>query len=392
MAVLACGGCRGTAPGGIGLAQVEALVDSLTPSVESAVGLPFKSAPRSALVSRDDVRSYLLAKVEKEYPPERLAGVEAAYRLFQLLPDTLDLRRLLIDLYSEQVAGYYDPDSSLLFAVRGGDRSQLRLVMAHEMVHALQHQYLPLDSIMYQRGDGDRLAAAQAVLEGHATLASIRILAPGAEVVDSPEFWETYREQVRTQQATMPVFAGAPLILREGLIFPYLAGAEFMRWWGANRAEPIPIGDRLPFSTEQVLHPDRYAGADAPVEVRFADSASVLHEDTLGELEIQILLAVLRGSDQVGLDRPLGWGGDRYRVYPSPDGPALVWYSAWDSQPVAGRAGQLLRDGFMARARPGYRTLVEGMTVSARPGLRVVIAPEGWEGWAVLPGVSVPAP
>ena len=47
-------------------------------------------------------------------------------------------------------------------------------MLAHELVHALQHQYIPLDSIMRQPGDNDRLAAAQAILEGQATLADCR--------------------------------------------------------------------------------------------------------------------------------------------------------------------------------------------------------------------------
>jgi hypothetical protein len=389
LAFLTLAACRGEAPNTLGAQQIDAMVDSLRPSVEAAVGLPFKTPPRSALVTRDQVRDYLLAKVQKEYPPERIAGVESAYRLLQLLPDTLDLKRLLLDLYSEQVAGYYDPDSSLLYAVRGGDRSQLRLVMAHEMVHALQHQYLPLDSLMLQQGNGDRLAAAQAVLEGHATIASIRILAPGNDVLDAPGFWETYREQVRNQQKTMPVFAGAPLILREGLIFPYLAGAEFMRWWAANRTEPLPIGTRLPLSTEQVLHPDRYGSSDLPVAVAFADSTgTIVHEDTLGELEIQVLLAVLRGASEAVLDRPIGWGGDRYRVYQTPDGPALVWYSAWDSQPVADRFLEQLREGFVPRARPGYKASADAVLVSGKPGVRLVHAPASWDGWGELPAVS----
>lgn len=385
--------CRGGSPGAIGQDRIEALVDSLRPSVEAAVGLPFKTPPRSALVSRDDVRAYLLDKVDKEYPPERLAGIETAYRLLQLLPDSLDLRQLLIDLYSEQVAGYYDPDSALLYAVRGGDRGQLRLVMAHEMVHALQHQYLPLDSIMYQQGDGDRLAAAQAVLEGHATMASIRILAPGAEVADSPEFWETYREQVRAQQQTMPVFAGAPLILREGLIFPYLAGADFMRWWAASQSDPLPIGVRLPSSTEQVLHPDRYARGDLPVTVRFADSlGTILHEDTLGELETHVLMAVLRGAGEAALDRPLGWGGDRYRVYRTPAGPALVWYSVWDGEPLAARFAAEMRDRFVPRTVPDYRATVDQLELAGRAGVRVVLAPAAWSSWAALPEVGPPGP
>jgi hypothetical protein len=89
----------------------------------------------------------------------------------------------------------------------------------------------------------------------------------------------------------MPIFATAPLILRESLIFPYVSGAEFMRWWAQTGHPPLPGRGELPMSTEQVLHPDRYP-ADQPVTVRFEDStAKVLFEDTFGELETQILLA-----------------------------------------------------------------------------------------------------
>ena len=111
-----------------------------------------------------------------------MRGLETAYRLFGLLPDTLALRTLLLDLYAEQVAGYYDPDSATLFGVAGADRAQLRLVLAHEMVHALQGQYLPLDSILKSTANNDRLTAAQSILEGQATLASIAVLAPGQDV------------------------------------------------------------------------------------------------------------------------------------------------------------------------------------------------------------------
>jgi hypothetical protein len=351
-------------------------VDSLRPSVEKAVGLPFKTPPRSAMVTKEQVREYLAGKVQKEFPAERVEGVQAAYRLLGLLPDSLDLKRLLLDLYAEQVAGYYDPETGVLYGVQGGDRTQLRLVMAHEMVHALQHQYLPLDSLMLQQGDGDRLAASQAVLEGHATIASIRILAPQADILNSADFWDSYRDQVRNQQRIMPVFAKAPLILREGLIFPYLGGAEFMRWWAANRKEALPIGALIPVSTEQVLHPDRYAGQDLPVRVAFADSSTnVMYEDTLGELETQILLAVLRGAESASLDSPLGWGGDRYRVYRTPDGPALVWLTAWDGQAQADRFRERMASGFVARARPGYRVTVTPELVAGKPGVRITNAP-----------------
>jgi hypothetical protein len=380
-------GCRGTPPQQTQDFNLEALVDSLRPTVERAAGLAFLHPTRSALKSRDEVRDYLLIKLKEEFPPERQEAVEAVYRLLGLLPDSIDLRVLLLELYSEQVAGYYDPETSTLYGVRGADPTALRFVLAHELVHALQHQYLPLDSIMKLRGDADQQAAAQAVLEGQAMIASILAFAPDRSILDQPGFWEMAREQVRAQSTSMKVFATAPLALREGLIFPYLDGSEFMRWWdSAHVGHPLPTLAELPRSTEQILHPARYAAGDHPIPVRFAASVdSALFEDTMGELEIQILATVLRGGGEVLRDSPVGWGGDRYRVFRTPGGPALVWYVVWDdgesARRFAGGAGGRLK----SLPRADYRTSIEIISGAPRPTLRIVIAPAEWERWGRLP-------
>jgi hypothetical protein len=373
--------------------MIAALVDSLRPGVERAAGLRFKATPRSAMRSKEQVRAYLTRKLREELPPARVRGIESAYRLIGLLPDTLKLESLLLDLYTEQVAGYDDPDSTMLFGVTGVDRSQLRLVLAHEMVHALQGQYLRLDSIMKDVRSNDRLAAAQAVLEGQATIVSIRVLSPDVDVTAQPEFWSEYRSLIAQQQSSMPIFARAPLIIRETLLFPYLDGAEFMRWWAASPLrDSMPYGPRMPASTEQVLHPDRYLAADRPVPLRFTGGPAPIYEDMLGELEIRVLQAQLRGGNAVVPGTgALGWGGDRYRVYDTPNGPALVWYVVWDDA----RAGErfLAQTGTRLRglARPGYRTAVDGLPLGDRSATRVVIAPVGWAGWAALPSAELAA-
>ena len=289
--------CRGAAPQNPQDQDIARLVDSLRPAVERATGLVFRRPVRSAMKSREEVHAYLLDKLRQEFPPERQEGVEAVYRLLGLMPDTLNLRDLLLDLYSEQVAGFYDPATSTLYGVRGAEPTMLRLVLAHELVHALQHQYLPLDSIVRKQADADQQTAAQAVLEGHAMIASILALAPNRELIQQPQFWAMAREQVRSSASSMAVFAKAPLVLREGMIFPYLNGAEWMRWWDSARTgHPLPTVAELPRSTEQILHPDRYDRGDQPIPVRFADPDSALYEDTLGEREIDVLATVLRGG------------------------------------------------------------------------------------------------
>jgi hypothetical protein len=384
------GACRGEArqePEARGDEDLARLVDSLRGPVELATGLRFTSPPRSAMRSREQVRQYLIAKLDEELPPKRLNGLETAYRLFGLLPDTLRLRPLLLDLYTEQVAGFYDPDSAMLFGVEGADRTQLRLVLAHELIHALQGQYLPLDSILGARENNDRLAAAQAILEGQATLASLEVLAPGQGVAKNPQFWELYREQVRQQQSSMPVFRRAPLVLRESLIFPYLQGAEFMHWWETEGRDSLPYGPRMPVSTEQVLHPARYGRGDAPVELVFPRDSAVVYEDVLGENEIRVILATLAGSDEVQTVVPIGWGGDRFRLHRTPAGEALVWYVVWDDE----RSGErFLRSaaGLRRTSRPGYRATLDSVRIGARPGTRFVLAPTTWPRWVNPPAVT----
>lgn len=388
LAAAALPACRGEAPGSSTQA-IGRLVDSLQPAVEQAIGLPFKSPPRYAIRSRAQVSAYLGAKLEEELPPGRLEAMHDVYRLLGQVPDTLDLRRLLTALYQEQVAGFFDPDSGKLFVFEGSDvtSAQFRFVLAHEMVHALQYDYLALDSIMHQRRDSDRLAAAQAVLEGQATLASMQMMAPGQDFLSDDAIWETFREQLVSARGSMQVFAETPRVLQEGLIFPYLEGAEFVRWFERDSAAAgAPFGSSMPVSTEQILHPERYARHDLPVNVPVDTAGAGPGEtDVLGEMGIAILSAELGGNDVVSTTVPIGWAGDRYRLYRTPEGPALEWLIAWDDQRAADRflAGAGAR--LATRERAGYRTSVISQEVAGHPGTRVVIAPTEWRGWAKAP-------
>lgn len=369
--------------------ELDSLVVSLMPAVAEATGLQFKETPRAAIRSKEEVRSFLLAKLAAELPQDRIDGVVSAYRLLGLIPDTLDIASLFVDLYTEQVAGYYEPDSSMLFAVGGTDAITLRATLSHELVHALQHQYLPLDSILHDTSDADRLAAAQAVLEGQATLVMLLVLAPEGGFLDDDATWGRLRDQLGAPQAGLEVFNSAPLVIRTGLIFPYLEGATFVRWFRNNRGNEQPFGPLMPTSTEQILHPARYQQQDHPIELRFAgDTTDVIHEDTFGEYESLVLRAALAGITAIATDLPIGWDGDRMRVYRTPDGPALVWYTVFDEAGYAENFRTRVVAGLNRLRRPGYRTVIDAVPVGSLPGVRVVIAPHGWTGWSALPAVT----
>jgi hypothetical protein len=310
------------------------------------------------------------------------------------------------------VAGYYDPDSAALFVVRGAEPAQVRLIMAHELVHALQDQYTPLSAILKLRHQNDRQMAEQAVAEGQATLASLQVMAPGSDVRHVMGDWSTLRRAIRAAQSAMPVFAGAPLIIQEDLLFPYVAGAGFMLDFDSMRSRPDeqPYGDRMPVSTAQVLHFDLYTARDLPERVslsRVPAGDTVVYDDDFGEFDTRIALQTWGLGDSTAATAAAGWDGDRYAILGSPWGTVVVWATAWSTASEAGQferalvAGWGRRTGAAARALPApgvggtdygtgalaRRWRVDRLMVRGVSVVRLVDAPARWRGWARLPGV-----
>jgi hypothetical protein len=382
---------------------VQRMAREIAPLVERAVGLHFKRPPVVAVRSRDQVRAYLSHMMDHELPPAELAGAQRAYRAFGLIPDTLDLRRLMLDLYGEQVAGYYDPDSSVLYVVRGAQPTLVRLILAHELVHALQDQYTSLDAILKLRRQNDRQMAGQAVAEGQATLASLQALAPGMDAAGLAAAWRRNRQALRAQQEAMPVFAAAPRMIQEDLVFPYVYGADFISAFEARRARPgeQPYGARMPVSTEQILHPGKYTARERPARVRLArpPADTLVYDDDFGEFDIGNALASWGTPDTEALVAASGWNGDRFTVLGGRSGTALVWVTAWDTADDAGEFERALRadwqrrtgaaEGAYGAAGSGRRWRIDRLTRAGVPVVRLLDAPEAWSGWRAPPAVTV---
>lgn len=382
-------GCRERAEAVQSEAELRDMVRRMMPAVSAAAHLEFKREPLVLRRSRDQVRDYVIHKFDQDLPPAELAGLEAALHRFGLIPDTMRLRSTMVDLLTEQIAGYYDPDSNALYVPADIEPSQLRVVVSHELVHALQDQYVSLDSIITQHGHNDRRSAAQAILEGQATVAQISVLMPEQRPDTFPAGWFWQQRVVTARlQGQMAQFSKAPLWLREGLIFPYLGGADYITWFRRNHAGTSVL-TKMPTSTEQILHPERF-GADAPTTVAFTAAASdtVRFEDDLGEFETRLLLEQLLGDERQATYLATGWDGDRYQVLGADE--ALVWYTVWDDDGAADRFAAGLTRAWVAR-RSGRRSEVKRLTIDGRPAVRLVDAAAGWSGWKRLPQVTLKA-
>jgi len=375
-------------------AQLAWWVDSLRIYVEGATRLKFRHPPHYALQTPDQIKAYLRRRLDRRLPPGRLEAIAAAYHLLGLLPDTIAFRNAVLDFNAPAVAGFYDPETDTLYCRTGFGPAQVREVLTHEMVHALQAQYVNLDSLVDPSRESDQAFAAKAVVEGQAMFATVRLLAGGRNVVAYTGVWNALVETVRLRTVATPRTRRIPLLLRERFIAPYLFGAQFMSaWQGYRWADTVPFGRLMPQSSEQILHPERYAAGDNPIELAFTDSGGQIRtEDVLGELDVHLLEAQLAGARTLGKIGVLGWGGDRYRVYDTPAGPALVWYIVWDDSAAAAVFHKGAGVRLAARRQTGWRGQLERLDVGGRPGSRYVWAPEKWDRWANLPEVTLRLP
>ncbi|HZO20453.1 MAG TPA: hypothetical protein VFB46_15795 [Gemmatimonadaceae bacterium] len=304
------------------------------PRIEKVTGLTFKADPKIEQRSKDEVRSFLERRFREELPDEEIAGTRTAYLRLGLIPDTLDLRAFMLDLLTEQVVGYYDPSTKVLYVVKEAAPEQVSTIISHELVHALQDQYMSLDSLQHLRGDNDRQVAAQAVIEGQATIVQIQAALGGADLATAfPGGWDRVREVIRESSSAMPVFATAPRIIQETLIFPYLSGADFVRTYQQLRPGEAPYAD-LPRSTEQIMHTRAYFNdRDTPTQVTLPAPriGRSRYQNNLGEFETRLFLYEHIRDQGAAVRGAAGWDGDRYMVVATPRGDALVWVTVWDT-------------------------------------------------------------
>lgn len=347
--------------------------DTVAKEVETLRGWKFKEPVKKALCTPDGVRAYIAKQIDKYYPAGKTDQVQAALRLAGLIPETCDLRATVLDLLQGQVEGFYDTDSKTLYLVKRKDVAYdgllQRVLMAHELTHALDDQYLDLDKLIET---GERLEdtdlAHSAVAEGSATSLMMRYMmqaqaAGGVDQADLEAYMKEEAEQGRSLLDAPPYF--------HCMMASYVCGMYFLNK-GNLLVLAMPtskgVADELlaaakdpPASTEQILHPEKYWDAekrDPPVTVTDADvekaiappGYQVVHRDTFGEI---LAAVVTQPKDRkpnlmlMGLPTywtcpaAIGWGGDRFYVLAAGKTAAEaakhlkdlkgVWVTLWDT-------------------------------------------------------------
>jgi hypothetical protein len=340
-------------------------------------GLQPKNPVPVVLLSPEELRQNTINDYQSGYTAEQATDDVIELSTIGLLEPGFDLRGYMIDLLSEQVAGYYDNETKEMFIVQGqGFQGPERFTYSHEYTHALQDQNYDIrNGLNYTDSackiDTERCAAIQALLEGDATLSQNDWIQYYATNQDKQQILDFY------DSTKSPVYDSAPAYLKDDFIFPYSQGGAFVQaiydqgGWAAVDA----VYQDPPVSTEQILHPNLYP-SDKPIPVTLPDLTNSLgtgwrelSRNQMGEWYTFLILArgvneKARLDDSTAQSAAAGWGGDNYVVLhnDATGQTAFVMKTVWDTTNDAAEFASAFEN--YASARFGVTASKQGNTTT----------------------------
>lgn len=239
--------------------HLNAVVRELVPLVEAAAGVRFKEVPFVRLGRKSDL--------------DRIVRNEAGSTYDALSPDAPDwLRdRFIRDAGSEGVAGKYALAERILLVAPGAmtrvasrvedDPLALdhvtRLVLAHEMAHALQDQQFEIAARFEEPVHVDAFQALRGVTEGHANFVESKV----AEVLGIQAVEKVLNQGQGWDED------GPDGVWSFGTWVAYGQGTEFMRWHAAAGGLPrtLEVLADPPLRSRTLFVPEEY-GQERPAD------------------------------------------------------------------------------------------------------------------------------
>jgi len=352
-------------------AQLFNSVDSILKFDSDATGLPILHSVHRKLVTRDEVEHYLMQQLHNDRDAKRLQRSELVLKKFGLLDRDFQLQPFLVRLLREQIAGYYDDKTKTVNLLDWIPPEEQKPVLAHELTHALQDQHIHLSK--WDKDGPEALAhnvlqdnqhiatdeqdtVRDAVVEGQAMAVFIDYaLAPtGKNILTAPAVVDKMNEAM-SDSSDSPTLASAPLLLQRSLIFPYVAGLDFVRAVQSAKGKQAAYAgmlDHPPSSTYEIMTPKVYLD-HAPVPLLHMPDIHPLIDaqyrpydiGVMGEFDVEVLTELFGGPVASQALTPAWRGGLYYTAQSksakadgqqaSPASLALLYLSRWASPQAA---------------------------------------------------------
>ncbi|MBX7223022.1 MAG: hypothetical protein K1Y36_23955 [Blastocatellia bacterium] len=370
-------------------AAVLAATEEIFKDVSQIRELDIKHKVKSGFRTRDELEKDVISDMNESTTPEEFAAQTKLLVKLGLVPAQYDLRTEMIKILGEQIGGFYRPKTGEFFLTDRTDLDEQKIVIAHELTHALQDQHFNLRRFeKFPKGQSDHELAVHALIEGDATVVMFDYFfkPAGRSITQLPVSLTDLlmtSNQFENVKADTPTFNAAPKWIKESLMFPYFGGAGFVQklvqkggWATVSKAYT-----KLPESSEQILHPEKYFADEhptaivlAPIEKNLGKDWKIVTGDVDGEFGLRLILGEFldKNDTERGAE---GWSGDFARLYENTATKELllVHHTAWDEEVEA----QEFFDLYRKRTEKRYPNL-------KLSGNQLRVEGKSAEGWVAL--------
>ena len=366
------------------------ILNSVQPVLRFAsgdTGFSIHSPVKSRMISRDDLHTTMEARKTDDEDAKRLQAEELTLKKFGYVPRTFSTGKFVQGMLEELLAGYYDPRAKALTLLDWVAPEEQKSILAHELTHALQDQNFNLLRWQQTAGSKDHPPAQFQVSESESLPESDarRAVAEGQAMIVLIDYqWMEHGSDARLELIPgagnalsefmnmvpipdSPVVHAAPVLLRDGMAFPYREGLifelELLGKGGKQLAFNHPFV-RPPLNTHEILQPQAYLQKQkvhAPeipdLNSVLADQYEVVDSGGLGELDVRSMIKQFANT-RVAENISSGWRGSSFLIVKRKQVPtatattadvALVYVSAWSSSTMAQHFARFYADSVSKR-------------------------------------------
>jgi hypothetical protein len=301
--------------------------DEVLDQMSVILHLPIKQPLKKSLRSKQEIRAYLIRADKEDKNDEQRYADAKSLEAFGLIPKNFPLDSFMLDVLTEQVAGLYDPKAKEFYIADWIPSDEQRDVMSHELTHALEDQSFDVDPwIKAARPNDDAELARDSVSEGTALAAMLdySLRDQHLSVREIGDVTALIRPGAVEEMDKDSNLAKAPLVIRDGLLFPYLAGTSFSQQFlkaHTGWQDLHLLFERPPVSTQQIMHPDFYLKDVGPAKVTLPKLKWIvpadwrpLEENVMGEFGLEEILKQFLDPARAAQLAP-SWDGDRYALF-----------------------------------------------------------------------------
>ena len=287
--------------------------------------------------TREDLETITRGFFRRSALRDQVFETEELYTALGLMEEEQDLEDILSAIQTQQVFAVFDDEAEKVYVVSEatniGPVEELAIALSY--MGAMLQQQFDVSNLRRRARDAnyDMLRAVDALVVGDV-----------AQVADG--YIQRFITPEEYEELTKPLpgdkLLQAPVVVQKANRFPKLEGKNFVAALDAESENPWEGVDaayrRMPASTEQVMHPEKYLADEQPRFTAVPNIADDLGKawvevssNTMGEFLLRTYLEQHLAANQAA-DAAAGWGGDRYSLLTGPAGERLLLvFITWDS-------------------------------------------------------------